>query len=183
MAPARDKTETADFSSIPPAVQRRLLRFINRARLPEDLLRSPQQMRDTSGEHGHANGAVDDEPDDERDEGEERGHTNVATLRKELAIEIIRRRPPFGYMEIDRLLAFEGILDWLRELLRRLRAEHYGEWSEPYPSSPGDRRSRSRTQRSCIPARFSSFPRARTRCFGIRPARRHSRSSTAPPPV
>src|SRR6266566_4586603 len=134
MAQARDKAETADLSNLPPAVQRRLLRFINAARLPEDLLRSPQEKRDTSGEHGHAMGAGNDEADNDGDEGEERGHTTAPKLHRELATEIIRRRPPFGYVDIERLLAFDArILDWLRELLRWLRAEHYGEWSEPVP--------------------------------------------------
>ena len=134
MAQGRDKAEAAELSNIPSVVQRRLLRFVNAARIPEDLLRSPQQTRDTVGEHGRGHGGGDDEEGD-GEEGGEHGHSGAPRLDRDLATEIIRRRPPLGYVEIDPLLAFERdrILDWLRELLRRLRAEHYGEWSEPIP--------------------------------------------------
>jgi len=137
MAHGKEKSEAAELSSIPSVIQRRLLRFLNAARVPEDLLRSPQQTRDTVGEHGRGHVPEDENGHGDHDEEEERGHSRPTKLDRELATEIIRRRPPFGYVEIDRLLVFdrERILDWLRELLLWLMAEHYGEWSAPIPIS------------------------------------------------
>lgn len=56
-----------------------------------------------------------------------------------MALEIIRRRPPFGYLDLERLLAFDRqrVLDWIRELLRRLTAARFGEWSAPIPIALG----------------------------------------------
>lgn len=130
MTPARSKTEPAELTNLPIAVQRRLLRFLNAARVPEDFLKSPQQTRDTAGEHGR-------EHDDEEEEHEEHQEheKKAAKLDREVAAEVIRHRPALGFVEIAQLLAFEraGWLDWLRELIRRLMGSWYGEWSAPIP--------------------------------------------------
>lgn len=115
---------------------RRLLQFVNAARLPQDLLKSPQRVRDTAGEHGREEGdnapmhAVHPPANHERQE---------VKLDRDLAIEIIRHRPPFGYIDIQQLLEIDRlrIPSWLEDLLRYLRARVFGSWSTPIPIEVG----------------------------------------------
>ncbi len=135
MSPKQEQSDTDAPSIMPTAVQRRLLRFVNAARIPEDLLRTPQQTRNMLGEHGLGR-PVGVEPGGEQGEdGEEEQPARPPKFNRELADEIIRRRPPLGYTEMDHVLALDRarILDWLREWLRWLTAERYGEWSTPVP--------------------------------------------------
>ncbi len=111
-----------------PDVERRILRFVNAARQPEDFLRPPQRVRDTKGEHGdmhepmHAGQAHPKDP------------WRNSKLDKRLAAEIIRRRPLFGYVELRQLFEIDRrILEWIRWLLEYLSALAYGSWSAPIP--------------------------------------------------
>jgi hypothetical protein len=117
--------EGDEVAKAPPEVLRRVLRFVNAARLPEDFLQAPQEVRDTVGEHGREH------------EGMVARH--APKLDQKLAQEIIRRRPLLGFADLDRLIEIDRrrILDWLRDLLRFLSASLFGEWSTPIPISVG----------------------------------------------
>ena len=106
-------------------IDRRLLQFVNAARLPEDFLKPPQRVRDTTGEHGREEGMMHAGEHHGKDPWEQ------AKLDRDLAIEIIRRRPPFGYFDIQQLTDLDQLRIplWLEDLLRYLRATRFGSWS------------------------------------------------------
>ncbi len=133
MTAERARAEAADITNVPPEVQRRILRFVNTAQVPEDLLRPPQQSRDTVGEHGREHAP---EPAGHR---RSKDPWEQAKLNRDLAVEIIRHRPLFGYLELERLIALDRqrILEWIRELLSRCHATRFGEWSTPIPIAVG----------------------------------------------
>ncbi len=117
----------------PVDTERRALRFVNAARVPEDLLRPPQHVRDTLGEHGREHPVAD---------GHEMhiGHRRTkdpwrdAKLDRKLALEIIRRKPPFGYLDLESLFKIvPGLLPWIEDLIALLSGALYGEWSTPIP--------------------------------------------------
>ena len=85
------------MSDLPLKLQRRILRFVNAARIPEDFLRLPRRIRDTGDEHelmheprGEAH------EDDEHDQDHDDDKFARVKLEHKTAIEIIRRRPPLG---------------------------------------------------------------------------------------
>ena len=93
-----DPAQDNGIDKIRPEVERRILRFVNAARVPKDLLRPPQRFRDTSGEHGP------------RHDAEHAGHQHPKfpmgpeKLDRDLATAIICQRPPFGYSGLKQLL-------------------------------------------------------------------------------
>lgn len=130
------KAEILSALKAPIDVQRRLLTFFNAARMPEDLLKSPQRMRGTIGGGHHTNNP----------HGPHLGHGKSdspwanAGLSRELAIEIIRQRPPFGWREIGMLHKIHerempGFVDKFIPLLERGR---FGAWSDPIPLPTGE---------------------------------------------
>jgi hypothetical protein len=128
--PPREETEHMPDERI---VQRRLLQFVNAARLPEDLLKPPQRMRDTVGEHEREGGRMHNGEHPRTDPWEQ------AKLERDLALDIIHRRPIFGYLDIQQLLDIDRlrIPSWLEDLLRYLRARVFGSWSTPIPMEVG----------------------------------------------
>ena len=135
--PRHGKGDNADQhvkgpGDLPLNVQRRILRFVNTARTPEDLLRPPQRTRDTGGGHEQMHEPVDHGHDhDER----EHAHARPLTLERKTAIEIIRRRPPLGYVHLDEIFEFDPAIarPWLDILIELLGPLFYGRWSEPVP--------------------------------------------------
>jgi hypothetical protein len=150
-----------ELEGLPVNIQRRILRFVNAARVPEDFLRSPQRARETGDEHelmhepGH-NAPGDDEHEhgdpDEHGHADEHGHTREherahapaaklqpedkwarVRLERKAAAEIIRRRPPLGYVHVREILAIDArvIGGWLEALIALLGGRWYGSWSEP----------------------------------------------------
>src|SRR4030095_436557 len=77
------------------AVERRILRFLNAAHIPEDLERNPQRWNNTAGEHGHDEEHIDD-PEPERPPGMQTS--------KDLARDLIKKRPPLGYRGLASLI-------------------------------------------------------------------------------
>jgi hypothetical protein len=140
-----------EFVDLPLNIQRRLLRFVNAARVPEDFLRSPQRTRDTVDPHelmhepgGHA-------PDHEHEHRETHGRARARhveplddrwariKLDRKDAIEIIRRRPPLGYVHLRQILEIDAhaIGHWLEVLIAFLSGYWYGSWSEAIPIEVG----------------------------------------------
>jgi Galactose oxidase-like, Early set domain len=112
------------------AVERRILRFLNAAHIPEDLERNPQRWNNTAGEHGHDEEHIDD-PEPERPPG--------IQIRKDLARDLIKKRPPLGYRELASLIRLDlkGLRELLEELIRLLGARMYGSWSTPVAVDAG----------------------------------------------
>jgi Galactose oxidase-like, Early set domain len=158
--PAGAKAHAKETDDLPLNIQRRILRFVNAARVPEDLLRSPQRKRDTGDPHelmhepgrNAAGDWTDTEHDDEHTHehaharGPKRGHTHAAKLKPEdkwaaiklerkAAIDIIRRRPPLGYVHVRDIRDIDArvIGPWLDFLLEHLGKRWYGSWAEPIP--------------------------------------------------
>jgi cytochrome oxidase Cu insertion factor (SCO1/SenC/PrrC family) len=106
-------------ATMPPSVQRRLLRFVNQAYKPEDLLKSPQDTRMKS-EHVPAN-------------AEKRGSDAKAGFPKEVAASLIERRPVNGYRELHECLpSYEkaGGLRSMENLLESIGPKQFGQWNE-----------------------------------------------------
>src|SRR5262245_11919831 len=112
------------------AVERRILRFLNAAHIPEDLERSPQRWNNTAGEHGHDEEHADD-PEPERPPG--------IQIRKDLARDLIKKRPPLGYRDLASLIRLDlrGLRELLEELIRLLGGRTYGSWSTPVAVDAG----------------------------------------------
>jgi hypothetical protein len=125
-----DKTETGGIEDISADVQRRILRFVNAARVPRDLLRPPQRFRDTEGEHGPQH-------DIEHAGHQMKGKRPQRPVERErdVALEIIRRRPPSGYIDLKQLIELDPrvVRQWIDDLFPILGAATFGEWSAPIP--------------------------------------------------
>ena len=138
---------TKTFGNIPLNVQRRVLRFVNAARIPEDFQRLPQRIRQTGDEHelmheprGEAHEHDDHDDADHPPHAGDHSHpgTHAAPrarieLERKVAIEIIRRRPPLGYLHVREIFEIDPriIGSWLEALIELLGALFYGSWSEP----------------------------------------------------
>jgi hypothetical protein len=128
------KHEKGGAPELSPDVERRILRFVNAARLPDDFRRPAQITRDTAGEHA----LVEHEMHTHRREPRAVPKIN---LDKDLATTIIRRRPPFGYTSLKELLDIvndRGRLGrWIDDLITILGGTTFGEWSAPIPIEVG----------------------------------------------
>ena len=135
------------LANLPLNLQRRILRFVNAARIPEDFLRNPRRMRETGDEHegmheprGEA-GAAGGHEHDHEDEHGHADHPPLARvkLERKTAIEVIRRRPPLGYVHVREIFEIDPRImgSWLDALIELLGPLFYGEWSEPLPITVG----------------------------------------------
>jgi hypothetical protein len=117
-----------------PEVERRILRFINGVRELGDFLTSAQRRRDTGGEHGAMEPM---QPHDDHDHPKDPWRR--IRLDKRLAREIIRRRPPLGYVDIAQVfkLDLRRVRAWLDAVLEWFTASSYGSWSPPIPIAVG----------------------------------------------
>ncbi len=124
--PRRTAGRSKDLS---PEIERRVLRFVNAARQPDDFLRAPQRKRDTAGEHGDAHEPM------HVGHGRPKDPWRHIKLDKRLAAEIIRRRPVLGYVDLRQLFEIDlrRIREWIEWLLDYLSALAYGSWSTPIP--------------------------------------------------
>lgn len=129
----RESTASGGIKNVPLEVERRILRFVNAARLPEDFLKPPRRVRDTVGEHGREHESI------HAAHGRVKDPWRRIKLDRALAIEIIQRRPPFGYTEVRHLFDLDRlrIRDWIAELIRYLSAASFGTWSTPIPIEVG----------------------------------------------
>ncbi|MFY9226797.1 MAG: hypothetical protein WAQ98_29245, partial [Blastocatellia bacterium] len=127
--PGHDGMEAGGIKKVPSEVQRRILRFVNGARTVKDFLRPPQRFRETKGEHGlqhdieHAGHQQPKHP----------GHP--AKLDREIALAILRRKPPFGYTDLKQLIEVDprAIGRWIDKIIPLFSAAAFGEWSAPIP--------------------------------------------------
>lgn len=150
---ARGKRADGDaYADLPLNVQRRILRFVNAARIPEDFQRVPQRIRQTGDEH-----ELMHEPQGEAHEHDGHEHADHPahpheharrspgaappriTLERKIASEIIHRRPPLGYVRVREIFEIDsGVLgSWLDALIALLGAMWYGRWSDPLPITVG----------------------------------------------
>ena len=128
-----DPAQDNGIDKIRPEVERRILRFVNAARVPKDLLRPPQRFRDTSGEHGP------------RHDAEHAGHQHPKfpmgpeKLDRDLATAIICQRPPFGYSDLKQLIALDPrrMEIWIDKIIPLFSAASFGAWSAPIPIEVG----------------------------------------------
>lgn len=130
------KRPTGRTTEPSPEIARRILRFVNAARQAEDFLRPPQRSRSTAGEHGPM-----DEPMQPMHEVHSRPKDpwRRIKLERRLAVEIIRQRPPLGYVDLRQLFEIDlrRIREWLDVLIAWLSASSYGSWSAPIPIEVG----------------------------------------------
>ena len=85
---------------IDPKVHRRILRFLNAARRPEDLMARPDAGGGEAGEHGHGLAV--------KDGNHNHGHLMEIELAKRVFEERQRISPLYGYQHIEQLLHIEG---------------------------------------------------------------------------
>ena len=129
---ARGGEKGADFS---PDVKtaRRILRFINNVRSPQQIVDGPEKPFELHAEHlvrGHP------DPHDIRDD-----HLESAKLLKfELAEKIIeareRKSPIYGFLTLDDLLKAGDLTRFVHTLSMHLSTAVKGDWSGPH-SIPG----------------------------------------------
>lgn len=109
----------AAITTMSPSMQRRLLRFVNRAYTPEDLLKSPQEARMKS-EHvpPRAHGSKSDAK---------------VGFQPNVAKSLIERRPLDGYRDLRECLPSykeSGGLDSMRGVLESVGPKQFGQWEE-----------------------------------------------------
>src|SRR5574339_367346 len=98
----------------------RILRFMNRARIPEDLMVAPPERRFVDEEQAHS--------------GDVEHHQKESQLmKKELAVEIIRERnklfPNTGFVQIgDVFRIIPALLGLLKHLIASFGPANYGRW-------------------------------------------------------
>lgn len=127
--PGHDGMEAGGIKKVPSEVQRRILRFVNGARTVKDFLRPPQRFRETKVEHGlqhdieHAGHQQPKHPE------------HPAKLDREIALAILRRKPPFGYTDLKQLIEVDprAIGRWIDKIIPLFSAAAFGEWSAPIP--------------------------------------------------
>jgi len=122
--PKKDKEEDIDVRT-----HRRLLRFINAARSPEDLMVAPHDRKFVDEEEAHT------------DHIEHHQHERQI-LKREQAKQIIDARdklsPVHGFAHLRDLFAIDPrILELLRGIFSRFGPANYGRWDLLYPLNPG----------------------------------------------
>jgi hypothetical protein len=118
-----------EFDAIDTNVQKRLLRFINAAQSPEDLLVAPNDRRVVDEEQEHID-FEDDDPEQNQ------------LLGMELATAIIQARdrvsPVNGFGHLREVVAISPqIAGLLQNLLTCFGPAKYGRWDMLYPIAPG----------------------------------------------
>jgi hypothetical protein len=112
---------------IDPAAHRRLLRYLNQARTPDDLAIAPHDRR------------IVDEEMDNGDNPEPPEEKKILT--REVAREIIEARDqafPLGFSHVKELIAIRpGIAELLNQLVLAFGPANYGKWDLLYPLEPG----------------------------------------------
>lgn len=104
-------------ASMSPSQQRRMLRFVNQAFTPDDLMRAPQDIR-VKFEHGTS-----------VHEDSSAGSAEYAGFSPEVAEVMIDQRPLNGYQDVrDCLSLYIDELDSVGEVLTSLGPEEFGEW-------------------------------------------------------
>jgi hypothetical protein len=140
-----------NVEDLPLKLERRLLHFINSARIPEDLLRPPQRVRITLPEHHQLHGHMDiarageENPldADHHDVGmhprperiDFKAQWQRFKLDRDQAADILRNRPPLGFMRIRDLVEWKRdiIRPWLEILIRFFSNRQFGNWSTAVP--------------------------------------------------
>ena len=133
MARAKGPRHKQDKPKINVKTQRRLLRFVNNARSPQQIVDGPEKPFELHAEHlgrGHP------DPHDIRD-----AHLESAKLLKfELAEKIIKARdrksPIYGFLTLDDLLKAGDLTRFVDTLSMHLSTAVKGDWSGPH-SIPG----------------------------------------------
>jgi hypothetical protein len=125
---ARDDEDRGQRPEIDLKTSRRLIRFVNAARRPQDLMIAPDQIeiRHETLERDHLPEPAEREP----------------LFDRELAERIIEARdnvgPVHGFLELDQLLRVDRRLDRLRDIVWRFGPAVYGRWDLLYDMEAGD---------------------------------------------
>lgn len=125
--PPEQKNNQTKWNDIDPRTHRRILRFINAARRPEDLTLPPNQEIQIIEERPGFKGPDLHEP--------LRRPTRKGFLDLEVAKRVIdwreRNSPLYGYLNIAQILEIEGIRDVLDGIFTSLSAASQGQWDTP----------------------------------------------------
>lgn len=127
----------APRQEITPRVERRILRLLNSLRTPDDLLRRPQRVRGTAGEHGPMHMAMEEELEYQR-YGVPSFTWKDFGVDRDLIEKLIRSRPPKGYMAIKELDWDKRLAALLEILAILLGWTRYGNWAVPVPIDAGN---------------------------------------------
>lgn len=118
-ADAEPTSDEEFLAKLSPSMQRRMLRFVNRAYKPEDLTKSPQEFR-TKSEHMPLN------------ENKKTSDAKIGFARG-MAEELISRRPLDGYRDVRECLPVyksSGRLDDMSGVVESLGPTRFGKWDE-----------------------------------------------------